>query len=148
MVEKINTLFYNYTPQNRFASLIEFKISSYSGRIKYVNAGHLPPIILKPNSFDELQKGLPTLGLMKDFQYQEEFLNLDMNYIIISFSDGLTEAENINGEFYGKKRALELFAKLRGKTASKIGENILSDVKNFIGEATQHDDISIIVLKT
>lgn len=147
LVEKINTLFYNDTPQNRFASLIYFKISSDSGRIKYVNAGHLPPIILKPNSFDELQKGLPALGLMKDFQYQEEFLNLDRNDIIISFSDGLTEAENINGEFYGKKRALELFAKQRGKTASKIGENILSDVKNFIGEATPHDDISIIVLR-
>lgn len=147
MVEKINAIFYNDTPKNSFASLIYFKISSDSRRVKYVNAGHLPPIIVKPNSLDELQKGLPALGLMKEFQYKEESLNLDRNDILISFSDGLTEAENINGEFYGKKRALELFAKQRGKTVSNIGENILSDVKNFIGEATTHDDISIVVLR-
>jgi serine phosphatase RsbU (regulator of sigma subunit) len=147
MVEKINTIFCNDTPRNTFASLLYFNISSDSGMIKYVNAGHLPPIIVKQNSVNELRKGQPALGLMKDFQYKEETLSLDRNDILISFSDGLTEAENINGEFYGKKRALELFATQRGKMASNIGENILSKVKNFIGEATPHDDISIVVLR-
>jgi len=147
MVEKINNIFYYDTPPNSFASLIYFKISPDSGVVNFVNAGHLPPVILRTNSLEELPKGLPALGLMKNFQYKGESLNLSKDDILISFSDGLTEAENTSGEFYGKERALGLFEKQFGKSVSTIGETILADVEYFIGEAKTHDDISIVIIK-
>jgi sigma-B regulation protein RsbU (phosphoserine phosphatase) len=147
MIEKINNIFYNDTPPNSFASLIYFELSAESEDINFVNAGHLPPVILKSNSLMELPKGSPALGLMKDLTYKKESIILRENDTLIAFSDGLTEAENSYGEFYGKEKALKLFSSLRGKSVPTIGESIIYEIDNFIGEAKTHDDISLIIIK-
>ena len=144
---KLNSIFYRDSLPNRFASLIYLEINSDSNEIRTVNAGHIPPIITGQGKLSEMDKGSPALGIMADSTYREERIRLNKRELFIAYSDGVTEARNDAGEFFGESRLKELLANTEGLNATNVGKKILEHVDNFIGDARATDDLSMIIIR-
>ncbi len=147
LVTKVNNIFYRENLRNIFASLIYFEIRKGSNSIKLVNAGHYPSYHCRGNQIKESGKGDIALGLMKDAVYKEVVSEIEPGDVILAYSDGVTEARNHKGEFYGNARLSNLLCSLAGKSANEIGNEVVKAIDKFIGDVRLHDDLSIIVLK-
>lgn len=145
--EKLNSIFYRDTISNKFASLIYIDLKIDSPEIHLINAGHFPPIILQNGSLQELTKGDPALGLSPKSTYREQTVDFKAIDLLLVYSDGLTEAKNINGDFFGEQRLKESLFRNRFYPAESIGKKILSEIDLFVGEAKTTDDMSMIIIK-
>lgn len=145
--EKVNSIFHRDIASNSFASLAYMRIMEHSGEIKLLNAGQMPPLIKRGDKIEELEKGDVALGLLPKAEYKDRRHTLNRDDIIILYSDGITEAENSEGEFFGRERFFKVLSNCDQKDVKAIGERITNVVLNFKGEAKAHDDISLAILK-
>ena len=86
------------------------------------------------------------LGVTPEEQYKQEVLDLKQNDLILLYTDGLADAVNFNGERYGSKRIKETFAK-GGESAEVVAQNMLWDMRKFVGLTKRTDDVTMIVVK-
>lgn len=132
---------------SRFASLVFLEIGSSPGMIRMLNAGHLPPLIVREESIEELEHGDVAIGLMGGAKFKERVVHLEPGELMLVYSDGLTEARNEIGRFFGDDRLRELLGRLRGHSAKSAGEHLLRAVELFESGARRHDDLSIILVR-
>lgn len=118
-----------------------------TGLLSYVNAGHNPPLIYskKQDKFIYL-KDKPNFILagLSSAKYTKHELNLSPGDKIYLYTDGVSEAENIDHKLYGETRLIETINKVKDKDIKSILNDVLSDVKNYVGEAPQSDDITML----
>ena len=117
-----------------------------SGKLCYCNAGHNPPLYIsakgKLTKLDQLHG--PVLGAVEDFKYGQDEIVMKKGEQIVLFTDGITEAMDVNNAQYSNERLDNLFSH-NGKHKAKDAVNaILEDVSEFRGEAEQSDDITIL----
>ena len=144
---KLNRIFYRDSLRNFFASLVSIELKSDTGTVRMLNAGHLPPILMRGTAIEETRKGDPAIGIFPEVAYSEQNLQLEQGEILLVYSDGLTEAKNELGEFFGTQRLVNLLPTLSNLEARAIGEKIVQEVDRFTGEARVYDDLSLVVLK-
>ncbi len=144
---KTNKIFNRDSLPNLFASMIYLELSPNSNLIKFANAGHFPPVILREGDLSEMDKGDAALGILSNGNYRNFEVQLNTNQTFLSYSDGITEAKNELGWFYGKEKLFELLKANQNLSASELGKKIIYSVDRFRGEAKISDDISIIILK-
>jgi sigma-B regulation protein RsbU (phosphoserine phosphatase) len=144
---KVNKIFNRDSLPSLFASMLYMKIEPGSGRINYVNAGHLPPFILSGDNISETEKGDAAIGIMKDSRFCERSIELQPGETFIVFSDGVTEAMSEAGQFFGKQRLINTIKKYHERPADKLGDAIVQQVEYFAGNAPRSDDLSLIILK-
>lgn len=144
---KINEIFYRDGIPNSFASLVYIELQSGSGNLRVLNAGHMPPIVLKGTEIAEMPKGEPALGILPDTTYSEQNIELQGGELLVVYSDGLTDAQNEKGEFFGDMRLFEFLAKSGKLSAREAGEKLLNEIDNFNGDSGVNDDISLVILK-
>jgi len=144
---KINVVFHRDTIRNIFASLICIEFSPSSGTVRLINAGHLPPILVRSSGITELSKGDPAIGIMPEVDYRGQQVEIRKDEVLLVYSDGLTEAKDERGDFYGTGRVQALLPSLNHLNADQITNHIISDVERFIGDARWYDDLSMIVMK-
>jgi sigma-B regulation protein RsbU (phosphoserine phosphatase) len=87
------------------------------------------------------------LGLSTQAVFQEQHIELNRNDMVFVYSDGLTEARNEQGAFFGEQKILDLLPQLATYTPQQIGERLLAEIDRFIGYARAYDDITIAILK-
>ena len=145
--KKINKIFHRDSLPNLFASMLLIQIDSDSGKIDFINAGHFPPLIVNDKEIKELSKGDIALGLVSNAEYNEQTLLLEQNEIFISYSDGVFEAKNEYGQFFGIDRFQKLIKNSSNNSPKQIGEYIVSQLEQFIGDYPAADDISLIIMK-
>jgi hypothetical protein len=145
--KRLNEIFCRDSIPSRFASLIYLELLSGSGSIRLLNAGHLPPLIVRHGEIEQLQRIAPALGIMPRAEYVEQSVELNPQDIIIVYSDGLTEAQNRNEEFFGDERFHRLIRATGSISCEDLGRRILGEVDRFIGEARPSDDLSFVILK-
>ncbi len=146
LVGKINAIVHRDSPPNMFSSMMYAECSEQDGAIRFINAGHFPALLVRGSAVSETSKGDPALGLMRNTLYTEQHISLDEGDRLVFYSDGLTEAKNESGEFFGKERFINILSSKNG-SPQEIGFEILRSVDAFIGEATPSDDLSIIILQ-
>ncbi len=122
-------------------------------KLKFVNAGHNPPVIVYPDGRAEFIDVLPNLvlGAMQDFEYKDQELQLEKGTRLIVYSDGVTEAENSNKSLYGEERLLKWASSLPADISSEVAVNSLrEDVRSFAQSedvnTIQNDDITIMII--
>jgi hypothetical protein len=147
LAQKLNSIFYRDSLPNRFASMVYLEITSDLNQIRFVNAGHFPPIVTGHGQISEMEKGAPALGIMPDSTFVEESYQLKSGDFFIVYSDGVTEARNESGDFFGEERLKKLLLQLEEKSATRAGTTILQNVDDFIGDARHTDDLSLIILR-
>lgn len=118
-----------------------------SGRMKYVNAGHNPPLLYhggKEGGEGQVEwlKAIsgPVLGLMEDMDYAEYELQLREGDRLLVYTDGLNEAEDAEGNFYGNDRLVETFVRVNEPSA------LMADIKTFATAENQSDDMTYLWL--
>ncbi len=145
--QRINLIFCRDSLPNKFATLVYMELMENSGKIRLLNAGHLPPLVLRGGNVEELPHGAPALGLIKTSKFEEHEIELGPGDLLVTYSDGVTEARNERDEFYGDQRLKTLIGKSVGISPERVGERILAEVDAFVGEAPRSDDLSMVVIK-
>lgn len=147
LIKKVNSIFYREKLKSVFASLIYIEVVQDNGNIKFVNAGHIPPAVMRANGIDEFPKGNAALGLLPDADYTENELELQKGDFFIVYSDGVTEATNESGNMFGKERFFSLLNRNKDISVNELGEIILKEINQFMDEGLSTDDLSLIILK-
>lgn len=147
LVKKINKIFHRDSLPNLFASMLFIQLETDSNRIEYINAGHFPPLIVSGKEIRELEKGNAALGIIAGIEFDSRTIELKRDEIFISYSDGIVEARNNSGEFLGIERFHQLIKFYSDKNPVEMGNLIISQVEQFIGNDSASDDISLIILK-
>jgi hypothetical protein len=144
---KLNFIFCRDSLPNLFASVVYLEVQPNAGSIRLVNAGHLPPLIVRGAQLERTDKGGMALGLSPQATYQEQRLELNTNDMVFVYSDGLTEARNESGAFFGEQKILDLLPQLATYSPQQIGDRLLAEIDRFVGDARTYDDITIAILK-
>jgi hypothetical protein len=144
---KLNTIFHRDSPSKIFASLIYSEIETQKNNIRLINAGHYPPVIVRNNQIEQLQKNAPALGLVQDASFTEQNILLNQDEFVIIYSDGLTEAQNESGDFFGESRLIDLLKNKNNFSSGELGEMILANVEFFVSKFPPHDDLTLAILK-
>ncbi len=109
----------------------------------FSNAGHEPPLISDKNGFEKLNmdSGI-VLGVIKDFEFKKE--EISAFHRLIAYTDGITDAKNINNEFYGEERLINKLNEITEKH-EKI-KLLLKDLEEFTTGCEQFDDMTLIII--
>ena len=132
---------------SRFASLVYLLVSEDSGRVRLLNAGHMPPLLVGNGQVTTLERGSMVLGMIPDVTFNEQRVELTSGDSLVVYSDGVTEATNEAGDFFGDERLLAVVGQSAGLPPEAIGARVLDAVAAFVGDAVPSDDVSMVVLK-
>ena len=132
---------------NRFATLFYAELQYDSGSVRYVNAGHNPALAIHGDRIDRLGASSVPLGMLEGSKYKEVSLNLDPGETLLIYSDGVTEAENIESEEFGIGRLEALAPQLRNVDPETAGHLILSEIDRFLDGLRPADDLSMVIVK-
>lgn len=126
-----------------FIALLDFKAKT----IKYVNAGHNPPFLYAATAaIQKLDKGTLVLGVLKELPFLEiGEVDIDANQTLFLYTDGLTEAFNNEEEEFGPERLLKILNDNREATPKEVISVTLKQVREFIGDRSLSDDITLLV---
>ncbi len=120
-----------------------------TGEVTYTNAGHNPPYLIKANGTVEelpLSKDI-VAGAIDDYQYTEETLQLEKGDTLLLYTDGVTEAVDAEVNDYSEDRLKKLLDHSSKLSCQEVVDKVKADVKAFVGEAEQSDDITLLALK-
>jgi serine phosphatase RsbU (regulator of sigma subunit) len=147
LASKLNGILIRDGMPGKFASMIFVRIDSPAGTLRYVNAGHLPPLVVSRDGVKQLPKGNVALGLSADAVFDGQEIALSAGQSLVLYSDGLTEAQNEAGEFYGMERFEALCKQLAGSSPTAFGERLVAEVALFEGESRRNDDLSLAIIQ-
>ncbi len=117
-------------------------------RIRY--AGHNPPILFRANGardFRQLSCGGMFVGMFEHCGYEQEVVQMQPDDVLIGFTDGLSEAVNVNGEEFGEARSQAALEATTGLATNNIRDEVVRRANAWCAGAPQHDDLTFIVLK-
>lgn len=131
-----------------FATLFICNLCPKTHTLRYINAGHNPPIMVRSDGRVEYLQpsGIP-IGAFDIFDWKEETLELGVGDFLFMFTDGVTEANNTDGEMYEDHRLKRFLLNSRNQSPEELTESVLNDIHDFIGDAPQSDDITMLILR-
>ncbi len=143
----LNHQLYSSTPAAKYATLFLANYDGASRRLTYSNGGHLPPILISEDGSSQLLScGGIVVGLFDNLDFPEATVRLRPGDIFVAYSDGITEPENDYGEF-GEERLIQLVRENRALPLERITEIVTAAVQDWIGEAEQPDDITLVLAR-
>lgn len=147
MGKELNKIFCRDCMPSRFASLIYLELCPEKGRIQMLNAGHMPPIILRGFKTEEMPHANQAIGLSAKADFKEQSASLNSGDFLFLYSDGVSEAQNKSGLFFGEDRVKELVKSFRYKSSEDCGKLVLDAVAAFTEDARPTDDLSLVIIK-
>ena len=119
-----------------------------TGHVEYVNAGHNPPLLLHDGKWEWLKdvSGMP-LGLFDGIPYDKLELDLAKGDTLYFYTDGVTEAMDVEGNLFGEDRLEETLVHYAGMNPRSIGVGVRRSLTDFTQDAEQSDDITMLALK-
>ncbi len=132
-----------------FITVFAAILNTDTGKLIYSNAGHNPSYVVDQDRnvmvLDDLHG--PVIGAMEGMTYQETSLYIDKNDIVLAYTDGVSEAQNINEEFYSVARLLKLIQDGAYDSTRSLTDMIVKSVKEFENGTEQFDDITVLALQ-
>jgi putative ABC transport system permease protein len=160
LAAKMNRFLYRSTPSNKYATFFYAQLDSCNRRLRYVNAGHNPPYLIRAgvrspagaidystSEIQELSIGGAVVGMFPEMTYDEAAIELEPGDVLVAFTDGVTEAQGPTELEFGEDRLQELLRQVAHLPAAAIAERISEELRNWIQDAAQYDDLTFIVLK-
>jgi sigma-B regulation protein RsbU (phosphoserine phosphatase) len=147
LVARLNKHLVRNTGDDRFATFFIAIYDSATRTMRYTNAGHLPAFLICKDSSLQLDKGGMVLGVMEDYVYEEGSLVVGPDSLLIGYSDGLIEPENVYGEEFGIRRLQETAVRLHGAAPLMVAESLMAAAEEWAGTPEQADDMTVIVAR-
>ncbi|MEP7272564.1 MAG: PP2C family protein-serine/threonine phosphatase [Acidobacteriota bacterium] len=143
-----NELLYASTPSNKYVTAILAEFDPISGRGRFVNAGHTDCLLLRASGEAIWLKATGTpLGLIPDMPYEEEAIELHAGDLLALYSDGVTEAQDVDENEFGEQRLADFLRPLADMPVETLVAKVFEEVDRFAGKAPQYDDITLLILK-
>jgi sigma-B regulation protein RsbU (phosphoserine phosphatase) len=145
---KVNAKLSRISTTGMFATMIIGMIDFEQNELIYSVAGH-PPFIIKSASgiYSPIPVFTPPIGVFQDLEYKNQNIPLEPDSVIVCFSDGVSEAENKQRELFGTERIAQSLAKITFQDSTEIKLSLMKDVKDFVGQHEQNDDITLVVVR-
>jgi hypothetical protein len=147
---RLSELLLSRTSGDRFASLFWGYYEPGTRVFRYLNAGHLPPMVFKRNGeleSERLEEGGPVLGVLSAPTYRQGCIVLSPGDLAVLYSDGVVEAMNASEEEFGEDRLRTVIRENSAKSPAEIREEILKQVQSFLGEEQPQDDLTLVVAR-
>ncbi|MBK7317148.1 SpoIIE family protein phosphatase [Candidatus Villigracilis affinis] len=132
---------------NMFATVFIGILDPVSGKLSYINGGNEPPLIVGKDGkvHTTLTRTGPAIGAIAQAKFTVKETTLASDDLLVAFTDGIPDTQNIDGEFFGNERLRELL--MNHSSPTQLLNEIEVDLKQFIGEAEQFDDITLLAIK-
>lgn len=130
----------------KYATVFHAMLDS-AGVLTYCNAGHNPPLLYGKRGLRRLESGSMPVGFFEHAPYQDETERLDVGDVLIVYSDGVTEALDVQGQEFGEERLLAILTERHTQDATSILDAIVESVGAFSRGVAQHDDVTAMVVK-
>jgi sigma-B regulation protein RsbU (phosphoserine phosphatase) len=149
LVGQINNVIYRNTDPEKYITFFIGLFNTDTYEFQYVNAGHNPPYVYGENGeIKELSEGGIILGMMPDIKYEVGKIYLNKNDWLVTFTDGVTEAMTVDDEEFEEKRVIEFIKNNSNFSSPEQFNNLLIEkIYEFVGDAPQNDDITLLTLK-
>lgn len=148
MTASINEQLCRATDSNRFATLFLALYDDRTRTLRYTNAGHNAPVLVRADgSVERLTTGGIVVGAFPSVAFEEGRTVLGAGDMLVLFSDGVTEAQNSTGEEYGEARLSTFVAARRDDTAGNLRREIFEEIDRWSGDAERGDDQTLVILK-
>ncbi len=149
LVNQLNLLIYNATDNDRYATFFYGVYDPKDRQMAYCNGGHNSPLVIRSDgNIELLETGGPAIGFVTDAEYKSGKVKFNVGDYLLLYTDGVTEAENRNGDFYEIEKLLETALKSLGKSATEMHDNIIQDLHKFSkGSKSKSDDVTLISIR-
>jgi phosphoserine phosphatase RsbU/P len=149
ILSQTNGVMYHNSPAQFFVTFFFGDLDTTSGRMRYVNAGHIPPILYraKSESIERLEAGGTVLGLFAETPFEAGEVSFEPGDILLVFTDGLSEAWGQDEEEFGEDRMGNLIRDNASLPAKELERRIQNEVEAFTAGARATDDRTLIVVK-
>jgi phosphoserine phosphatase RsbU/P len=150
--ERLNHLLCMKTARERFVSLFWCYFDPVHSVLSYINAGHLPPLLVRQSAeggfeVQRLDRGGPVLGILPGATYEQTQVSVLPGDLLVVYSDGIMEAANSLDEEFGEERILAGIEENWAGSPTEICDAILAKVRLFIGKELPHDDQTLMVVR-
>lgn len=148
IVGSVNRYLAENTPSNRFVTLFVAELEPATGKLKYINAGHNPPLVGRINgSIEQLDSGGFPLGIIPTAEFELGEMVLDPGESLVVYSDGVSEANNLAGDEFGLERLSSVIQGNLRSSASGLRDKVESALSSFTQTAPANDDITLVIVK-
>jgi sigma-B regulation protein RsbU (phosphoserine phosphatase) len=147
LVARLNLHLVRNTGDDRFATFFVAVYDSATRLLRYTNAGHLPAFCICGDHALYLDKGGMVLGVIEDYPFVEGSETVPPDAILVGYSDGLVEPENVYGEEFGIQRLRDSALRLNAGPPSAIAQGMMQAADEWAGTAEQADDMTVIVAR-
>lgn len=147
--KEFNEVLFQATDRARYATLFYATLDQIPGRIRYINAGHVPGLLFRGanRQVEKLETGGPPVGLLPGVAFAVGEAKFGAGDLLILYTDGLTDAENCKGESFGDGHLLECVRSLPDIASEQLIDSIYNALAQFTCGPTLPDDLTIIAIK-
>ena len=145
-IEKLNRIIARSSSADKFIALFFGEIET-NGNFIYCNAGHTPGLLSAGDKIHELRQGGPVLGPSPHTDYDRGFVQLEPGDVVLLYSDGISEAENLAGEQFGKDRLVGCLRQHHHLPAAELVRRLFEEVERFSRGSLYRDDRTLVVIK-
>ena len=136
-----------HSAANMFATIFLGILEPNTGRLYYINGGHEPPIIISKNNITaHLKSTGPAVGMFPNIEYHVNHFQMDIEEILFGCTDGLPDAQNQAGEFFGNERLHEILTQ-SFPSANQMVNRVVTNIDHHILGTEQFDDITILAIQ-
>ena len=148
VVTVVNDQLQDGNDANMFVTLFYAVFDPETGLVRYANGGHNPPLIVHGDGSSTILPltGGVALGVAPDFEFSTDQARLEPGEALVMYTDGVSEAEDLDSEEFGMDRLQEVFAGAPLKSAQEANDAVFAAVREFAGDRSQSDDITCLVL--
>jgi phosphoserine phosphatase RsbU/P len=143
----LNAHLFKNTADDRYATFFFGIYDSEAKTLTYTNAGHLPPYFVTDSGIEQFDCGGTVIGLFEESVYTEKMIKVPPGSLLVAYSDGLTEVENVYGEEFGMLRLKEEVLRQRKVVPGTLVDNLVSAAEQWAGTPEQADDITVVVAR-
>ncbi len=147
LVTRLNRQLYESTSPEKFASFYCGVYDDHSSRLFYTNAGHLPPILIRKGRVHRLEVSGMVLGVLPDNHYDQNCLELEAGDLLMAYTDGITEPENVYGEEFGEKRLADLLLTCSHRPLEEVVLAVITAVREWNNNPELQDDMTILLAR-
>jgi len=147
LVSRLNRHLVRNTGDDRFATFFIAVYDSARRTLRYTNAGHLPSFLICHEAAHLLDKGGMVLGVVEEYVYEQGELEVAPNSLLVGYSDGLVEPENVYGEEFGIPRLKDAAVRAQGAAPLMVAESLMAAVEEWAGTPEQADDMTVLVAR-
>lgn len=147
VVATLNRQLYATTSTEKYATFFFALYDDNRHTLTYTNAGHLSPLLMRNGEFQTLEPTGTVVGLFPAADYGEQTVPLEAGDILVTYTDGVAEPENVYGEMFGEERLRELLLRYAHADSSEIIARVMEAVIHWTGEGELQDDMTMLVAK-